>query len=142
METIIFYTGLVFFSIIVGLLGIFYRNLLKMPGMVFNPIYRVFEKMVSKGGILKFIAYPLGYCIYCSTTWIGIIGYGIIYRTISFDILVPIAISHYIVMYYCVHYANLPEFNPKKERRNSEIFEKIKYMNDEEFDEFMLNLKS
>lgn len=55
-----------------GLLGIFYRNCLKVENMIFNKLYtKVFVPMAeSDNGFLSFIAYPLGYCIYCSTTWI------------------------------------------------------------------------
>lgn len=56
-----------------GFMGIFYRTCLKAKNMIFNFWYDILSKMVSKGGILKFIAYPLGYCIYCSTTWITFI---------------------------------------------------------------------
>lgn len=60
-------------GIIGGFMGIFYRTCLKAKNMIFNFWYDILSKMVSKGGILKFIAYPLGYCIYCSTTWITFI---------------------------------------------------------------------
>lgn len=70
-----------------GLLGIFYRNCLKPQGMIFNWwYYKVLkpwaeieddlkENFISyelsfMDKVLRFIAYPLGYCIYCSTTWI------------------------------------------------------------------------
>ena len=55
-----------------GLLGIFYRNYLKVENMIFNKLYtKVFVPMVNSGNrFLSFIAYPLGFCIYCSTTWI------------------------------------------------------------------------
>lgn len=55
-----------------GLLGIFYRNCLKVENMIFNKLYtKVFVPMAnSSNRFLSFIAYPLGYCIYCSTTWI------------------------------------------------------------------------
>lgn len=47
-------------GVIDGLLGIFY------------PLYsKVFVPMVKSGNrFLHFIAYPLGFCIYCSTFWI------------------------------------------------------------------------
>jgi len=112
MEQIIYYAGLVLFSIVAGLIGIFYRNCLKMPNMIFSGLYRAFEKMVVKNRLMRFIAYPLGYCIYCSTTWIAIIGFGIVYSKVSIDVLIPISISHYVVMYFCKHYSNLEGFNP------------------------------
>lgn len=59
-------------GVIGGLLGIFYRNCLKVKNMIFYPLYRkVFVPMVKSGNrFLHFIAYPLGFCIYCSTFWI------------------------------------------------------------------------
>ena len=55
-----------------GLLGIFYRNCLKVENLIFNKLYiKVFVPMAnSSNRFLSFIAYPLGFCIYCSTTWI------------------------------------------------------------------------
>jgi hypothetical protein len=51
---------LMLLGVIGGLLGIFY------------PLYsKVFVPMVKSGNrFLHFIAYPLGFCIYCSTFWI------------------------------------------------------------------------
>ena len=82
-------------GVIGGLLGIFYRNCLKVEDMIFYPLYskvfvpmvksgnrflhfiayslysKVFVPMVKSGNrFLHFIAYPLGLCIYCSTFWI------------------------------------------------------------------------
>ena len=59
-------------GVIGGLLGIFYRNCLKVEDMIFYPLYsKVFVPMVKSGNrFLHFIAYPLGFCIYCSTFWI------------------------------------------------------------------------
>lgn len=53
-----------------GLLGIFYRNCLKVKDMIFYPLYKkVLVPMAkSTNKFISFIAYPLGYCIYCSTT--------------------------------------------------------------------------
>ena len=69
-----------------GLLGIFYRNCLKVEDMIFHWWYVILKKWVKKSQMycdidgchtpniwhkfLGFIAYPLGFCIYCSTTWI------------------------------------------------------------------------
>lgn len=65
-----------------GLLGIFYRDCLKPEGMIFNFLYRgLFKPWVKKGHsedataferFKAWAAYPLGFCIYCSTTWITI----------------------------------------------------------------------
>lgn len=54
-------------GVIGGLLGIFYRNCLKVKDMIFYPLYsKVFVPMVKSGNrFLHFIAYPLGFCIYC-----------------------------------------------------------------------------
>ena len=77
-------------GVVGGLLGIFYRNYLKSEGMIFNSLYyKVFKPLVvvvkkyDKGytktaptkwqRFLAWIVYPLGYCIYCSTTWITFI---------------------------------------------------------------------
>lgn len=74
-------------GVVGGLLGIFYRNCLKAKNMIFNDLYfNVFKPWVDKvknyakgytdvaptrlERFLAWIAYPLGYCIYCSTTWI------------------------------------------------------------------------
>lgn len=47
-------------GVIGGLLGIFYRNCLKVEDMIFYPLYsKVFVPMVK-----------IGFCIYCSTFWI------------------------------------------------------------------------
>ena len=64
-----------------GLLGIFYRDCLKPKHMIFNAIYEKLNFWVycadwklatKKEKFLGWIAYPLGYCIYCSTAWITI----------------------------------------------------------------------
>lgn len=81
-------------GIIGALLGIFYRNCLKPNNMIFNFIYYKWlkpwaelpedlEELDLEKGITKldrfkaWIAYPLGYCMYCSTTWITFILCGI-----------------------------------------------------------------
>lgn len=57
-----------------GLLGIFYRDCLKVKDMIFYPLFKLFIRMVKSGNkFLGFIAYPLGYCVYCSTFWITMI---------------------------------------------------------------------
>lgn len=67
-------------GLIGGLLGIFYRNCLKPGNMIFNWwYYNVLEHWVIEGHLCvatkwdkfkRWIAFPLGYCIYCSATWI------------------------------------------------------------------------
>lgn len=69
-----------------GLLGIFYRNCLKIEDMVFYWWYKILKKWIKNSNdyctyfgcfkatkwnkFLGWLAYPLGFCIYCSTTWI------------------------------------------------------------------------
>lgn len=59
-------------GLIGGLLGIFYRNCLKVENMIFYPIYRniLIPMAFGRNKFLAWIAYPLGYCCYCSTFWI------------------------------------------------------------------------
>lgn len=84
-----------FIGLIGGLLGLFYRNILKGKDMIFAPIYRILsfwveqkkygqdwrEEAEAEGfnfrlwNLLGWIAYPLGYCIYCSTFWISLFLY-------------------------------------------------------------------
>lgn len=87
MEQVLLFVEFALLGIVGGLLGIFYRNCLKPEGMIFNWwYYKVLKPWVElvddleEAGIeyeltffdkLKaFVAMPLGYCIYCSTTWI------------------------------------------------------------------------
>lgn len=75
-------------GVVGGLLGIFYRNCLKSKNMIFNSFYfNVLKPWVDRvqkwepygepptrwERFLGWIAYPIGYCIYCSTTWITFI---------------------------------------------------------------------
>lgn len=71
-----------------GLLGVFYRNCLKVENMIFNWFYEILKSWVDNSKpridyvrlrthkpnyfrrLLGFVAYPIGFCIYCSTTWI------------------------------------------------------------------------
>lgn len=48
-------------GLIGGLLGIFYRNCLKVEDMIFNPLYKKVLKpwALSNNRFLSFIAYPL-----------------------------------------------------------------------------------
>lgn len=88
-------TEFLFIGLITGLLGLFYRDCLKGKDMIFQPIYLVLKNWVDTAEFcrdwykdaldegyniqwrrfLGWIAYPLGYCIYCSTTWISIFTY-------------------------------------------------------------------
>ena len=78
-------------GLIGGLIGLFYRNCLKGENQIFNFIYYRWLKPwaeieddlwcnecinIKPGKIDRFkawLAYPLGYCIYCNTTIITII---------------------------------------------------------------------
>lgn len=74
--------GFILLGLAGGLLGIFYRNCLKPRDMIFHKLYsKVFKAWVKKSKqedattfekFLGWIAFPLGFCIYCSTTWITI----------------------------------------------------------------------
>lgn len=66
-----------------GLLGIFYRDCLKHRDMIFHKLYsKVFKAFGQRNlgkkmpqqfeKFLGWIAFPLDFCIYCSTTWITI----------------------------------------------------------------------
>lgn len=101
----------IFIGIISAFTGIFYRNCLKMPNMIFNFVYRFFQKMHLQGGFKRWIVYPLGYCVYCSSTWIAIIAYIIIVHEFSLLIFIPVSIQHIVVMYFDKHYLNRKEFN-------------------------------
>lgn len=85
MSTLLF--EFLLLGLVGGLLGVFYRNCLKAPNMIFNWWYDILSVWVKKGrqdryfygykgilyywwGLLAWAASPLGYCIYCSTTWI------------------------------------------------------------------------
>lgn len=74
-------------GIIGGLLGIFYRNCLKAEGMIFNGFYYrvlkpwaeleddleeecIYYKLSFADELRRWVSYPLGYYIYCSSTWI------------------------------------------------------------------------
>lgn len=61
-----------------GFFGTFYRDCLKVKNHIFNWWYKILRKWVERKdesklrGFIAWISYPLGYCIYCSTTWITI----------------------------------------------------------------------
>lgn len=73
-------------GLVAGLLGLFYRNCLKVPNMIFSWWYEILKNWVKKSDVrcdengctypstfwkfMGWIARPLGYCIYCSTQWI------------------------------------------------------------------------
>ena len=86
MEQVLLFVEFALLGIVGGLLGIFYRNCLKVEDMIFHWWYRILKVWVLYSEVicneegcheptlwrkfLGFIAYPLGFCIYCSTTWI------------------------------------------------------------------------
>lgn len=113
-------------GIIGALLGIFYRNCLKSEGMIFNFIYYNYlkpwaelpddleelnlEEEITKLDRFKaWIAYPLGYCKYCSTTWIVFILCGIYltletnlcWQCVVLGIIAASGIQHIILVYVC-----------------------------------------
>ena len=138
-------------AIVAAMLGIFYRNCLKGEKMIFNPIYRVLSRWVDNkengkeifglkmsyyqpttwSRFKAWIAFPLGYCIYCTTTWITIILYfgytgydahnyyleGITYYLVVeylLGFLLAIGLQHLIIVSACrwiIH--NHPDFDPQ-----------------------------
>lgn len=112
-------------GVVGGLLGIFYRNCLKSKGMIFNSLYfNVFKPIVKRvkkwesigepptkwQRFLAWIVYPLGYCIYCSTTWITFIicaiylsSYGINYdwQYMVIGIVAASGMQHIVVAISC-----------------------------------------
>ena len=114
-------------GIIGGLLGMFYRNCLKPKGMIFNFIYygylkpwaEYYEDLEESGleyketffrSFLAWIAKPLGYCIYCSTTWITFILCGLYllsweilpgWQYIVLAVITASVVQHLIVVISC-----------------------------------------
>lgn len=102
-------------AIIIGiagaLLGAFYRNCLKAPNMIFNFWYRILDRWVEKSRlpdstfaskVVAFIAYPLGYCIYCSTTWVAELLY--FFTAEEFTLLgfvIVLGVQHLVTVMYC-----------------------------------------
>lgn len=84
-------------GIISGLSGCFYRNLLVGENQIFNFVYNKWLQPWAEGNnnIKSFIAYPLGYCIYCSSTWIAII-----LTTIEFSCWQHLPCWQYLVLAY------------------------------------------
>jgi hypothetical protein len=127
-------THIIIIGIVAGLVGIFYRNCLKGDGMIFNSIYNHILKPMfeSKYSLLRFISMPLGYCVYCSTFWIGVLLY-VLYNfhwlfvspairdipIIIFDLLVIAGISHLVVLVACKYLIKgHPDFDDDYVRRN------------------------
>ena len=139
-------------AIVAAMLGIFYRNCLKGENMIFSGWYNILARWVrlkdisrySEIGVLAYgptkwsrfkawIAFPLGYCIYCSTTWIAIILYfgytgydaynyyleGITYYLVAeylLGFLLTIGLQHLIILASCkwiIQYH--PDFDPQEE---------------------------
>lgn len=102
-----------------GLLGIFYRDCLKPKNMIFNTIYKRlnfyvycadWKKATKWEKFRGWIAFPLGYCIYCSTTWITIFLCIIylsswedlpVWQDIVIGIVLALGIQHLIVASAC-----------------------------------------
>lgn len=132
---------IIFIGLMAGLLGLFYRNCLKKKGMIFYPLYLRLSRWVDDAEFcrdypieaeeegydleysqfLGWIAYPLGYCIYCSTTWISILMF-LIYMA-SYEVLFSwhwvllgmlsvIGISHLVVLISCQYIlSSHPDFS-------------------------------
>jgi hypothetical protein len=70
------YTLLLLFVLVLAATGttFFWRNCIYSRGAIFRPIGRLLDSWVEKGTlnptffnrVLRFIAYPLGRCVYCS----------------------------------------------------------------------------
>lgn len=128
MELILIFVEFALLGITGGLLGLFYRNCLKPRGMIFNWwYYKVLKpwaeieddlyenetinmKPTKWQKVLAFIAYPLGYCIYCSTTWITFFLCAIYlsgweslpdWQTIVIGVLLATGIQHLIIVCSC-----------------------------------------
>lgn len=127
MELITIMLEFILLGITGGLLGIFYRNCLKPRGMIFNWWYYkvlkpwaeleddldeqcVYYELSFMDKVRKFIAYPLGYCIYCSTTWITFFlcaiylsGWEILptWQTIVIGTLLATGVQHLIIVCSC-----------------------------------------
>ena len=75
-------TEFILLGIAGGLLGIFYRDCLKPKDMIFHKLYlKILKPWVKQSKeedatsfekFLGWVAFPLGFYIYCSTTWITI----------------------------------------------------------------------
>lgn len=119
-----------FIGLIAGLFGLFFRNCLKGENMIFEPYYlflknfvdqaefcREFRTVAEEEGMniklylfLGWLAYPLGYCIYCTTTWISIFLY-ILYISswevlpswhwVVIGLITAMSISHLVVLSSC-----------------------------------------
>ena len=145
-------------AIVAAMLGIFYRNYLKGENMIFHGWYKILARWVDNEEYLtndvltptkwtkfkRWIAFPLGYCIYCSTTWIAIILYlgytgydaynyyleGITYYLVAeyiLGFLLTIGLQHLIILASCkwiIQYH--PDFDPQEDI-NVDV---IKYPND------------
>lgn len=116
-----------------GLLGMFYRNCLKVPNMIFHFVYKElnswvvyaqFSNATDWEKLKAWIAYPLGYCIYCSTTWITFILCAIYlsswealpkWQDIVIGIVLASGIQHLIVAASCRWIINNhPDLDPSK----------------------------
>lgn len=108
-----------------GLIAAFYRNTLKPKNMIFNGIFDILEMWVFRARAAEhpspavwldrysipqprqrflgnWLAYQLGYCIYCSATWMTAILYVIITKGVDIWIILALAIQHAVVVVFCV----------------------------------------
>lgn len=112
-------------GIVGALLGVFYRNCLKSQGMIFNSLYYKVLKPIAEfpedleeegfkpkfmDKLLSFIMFPLGYCLYCSSTWITFIlcalylsAFEVLpyWQDIIIGIVAATGMQHFVVMCIC-----------------------------------------
>lgn len=110
-------------GLIGGLLGIFLRNCLKIPHHIFHWWYVILQDWVEDSKpetnvyepsgwrkFLGFIAYPLGYCIYCSSVWVTfflcflwLIGWESLpdWNILVIGILTAVGVEHIVVCWAC-----------------------------------------
>lgn len=102
-----------------GMMGVFFRNTLKPRNMIFNAwfdllefwverarIHETVEGFAEASGWHKFLgnwlAYVLGYCIYCTTTWLTILLYVVIVKGVDWWLFMALGVQHVVVLIFCV----------------------------------------
>lgn len=103
-------------GLIGGLFGTFYRDCLKVKNMIFNWWYKILKRCVERKdeslfrGFIAWLSYPLGYCIYCSTTWITIflglivlskVNYFISWQDIVIFLVSSLGVQHITIAIIC-----------------------------------------
>lgn len=101
--------------------------------MILHPLYKNILKPWAEGNnkILSFIAYPLGYCIYCSSTWIAWLLYVLVcYEELSeftySGVVIIGGIQHVTVVIICrwLQY-NHPDLDDKEDNNLIKILKVI-----------------